>query len=339
MIHAARAPNDYVAQELVRLSQAPVWDRAHRGSCRAMGLRIFACASPNGYVVMPGGLARVASAADTQVISMQRGGSSKDAGCSPRAGQHFQPPAPLDRAQDLVRSGSQSLEPGGREPVLVRPTASAATRPRGSAHRPGPVRRQPSTTTMSARARWCWAAAPRQHLAGAGRARRRGALGRAARGHQWTNRTRARERPAATAARGIAASRAAVARQLAHHQPPHPGPDAAPGAAGLLRSAGRARCRDRRVGDALGLHAGQHDARPGLALPLHRPQARAAALAVRDAQADGRRPRRWTSWLLRFADSIITYRAPLARPEWLPVLDLLILDEATRARSRSSSWA
>jgi uncharacterized alpha-E superfamily protein len=35
------------------------------------------------------------------------------------------------------------------------------------------------------------------------------------------------------------------------------------------------------------------------------------------------------TWLLRFADSIITYRARyMARPEWLPVLDLLILDEA-----------
>src|SRR5260370_124107 len=43
-----------------------------------MGLRVFACATPNGYVVMPGGLTRVASAADARVISMQRGGSSKD---------------------------------------------------------------------------------------------------------------------------------------------------------------------------------------------------------------------------------------------------------------------
>src|SRR5205814_5993716 len=72
-------PNDYVAQELVHLSQAPVWDRAHpQLLARSIGLRVYACASPNGYVVMPGGLTRVASAADTRVISMQRGGSSKD---------------------------------------------------------------------------------------------------------------------------------------------------------------------------------------------------------------------------------------------------------------------
>jgi uncharacterized circularly permuted ATP-grasp superfamily protein/uncharacterized alpha-E superfamily protein len=73
-------PHDYVAQELVQHSQAPVWDRAHprRILPRAIGLRVYACASPNGYVVMPGGLTRVASAADARVISMQRGGSSKD---------------------------------------------------------------------------------------------------------------------------------------------------------------------------------------------------------------------------------------------------------------------
>ena len=72
-------PNNYVAQELVHLSQAPVWDRAHpRLLPRSIGLRVFACATPNGYVVMPGGLTRVASAGDTRVISMQRGGSSKD---------------------------------------------------------------------------------------------------------------------------------------------------------------------------------------------------------------------------------------------------------------------
>jgi len=72
-------PNDYIAQETVQLSQAPVWDRAHpRLLARSIGLRVFACATPSGYIVMPGGLTRVASAADARVISMQRGGSSKD---------------------------------------------------------------------------------------------------------------------------------------------------------------------------------------------------------------------------------------------------------------------
>ncbi len=70
-------PQMYVAQELVRLSQAPVCDREQLRAS-AIGLRVYACASPNGYVVMPGGLTRAATGTDARVISMQRGGSSKD---------------------------------------------------------------------------------------------------------------------------------------------------------------------------------------------------------------------------------------------------------------------
>jgi uncharacterized circularly permuted ATP-grasp superfamily protein/uncharacterized alpha-E superfamily protein len=76
-------PHQYVAQELVRLSQAPVWRsdvQTNQGNlgASAIGLRVFACATPNGYVVMPGGLTRVATGQDARVITMQRGGSSKD---------------------------------------------------------------------------------------------------------------------------------------------------------------------------------------------------------------------------------------------------------------------
>jgi len=73
-------PKNYVAQELVRLSQAPVWKPAPNAGLSpcAIGLRVFACATPNGYVVMPGGLTRVATGTDARVITMQRGGSSND---------------------------------------------------------------------------------------------------------------------------------------------------------------------------------------------------------------------------------------------------------------------
>ncbi len=73
-------PNDFIAQEMVRLSQAPVWDRQHprRLLARATQLRVYACATPQGYVVMPGGLTRVATGPDVRVVSMQRGGGSKD---------------------------------------------------------------------------------------------------------------------------------------------------------------------------------------------------------------------------------------------------------------------
>lgn len=72
-------PHAYVAQEWVRLSQAPVWspDTARLG-CRSVGLRMFAAATPDGYVVMPGALTRVAPEGGVEVISMQRGGLSKD---------------------------------------------------------------------------------------------------------------------------------------------------------------------------------------------------------------------------------------------------------------------
>ncbi len=83
------SPKNYVAQELVRLSQAPVWKPGAAGGLNglnglsglqssAIGLRVYACATPLGYVVMPGGLTRVATGADSRIITMQRGGGSKD---------------------------------------------------------------------------------------------------------------------------------------------------------------------------------------------------------------------------------------------------------------------
>jgi uncharacterized circularly permuted ATP-grasp superfamily protein/uncharacterized alpha-E superfamily protein len=101
-------PNDYVAQELVHLSRAPVWDRAHpRLLPRSIGLRVFACATPDGYVVMPGGLTRVASAADARVISMQRGGSSKDTWVLASGPvSSFSLLRRSIQEQDLVRSGT-----------------------------------------------------------------------------------------------------------------------------------------------------------------------------------------------------------------------------------------
>ena len=74
-------PHAYVAQEMVELSQAPGWSRSHerRLLARPVGLRAYAVTTPDGYSVMPGGLARVATGANARIISMQRGGSSKDA--------------------------------------------------------------------------------------------------------------------------------------------------------------------------------------------------------------------------------------------------------------------
>ena len=73
-------PYVYVAQEHLAFSQAPVWRAKGDGgfSARAMGMRVYAIAGPNGYQVMPGALARIASDSSADVVSMQRGGGSKD---------------------------------------------------------------------------------------------------------------------------------------------------------------------------------------------------------------------------------------------------------------------
>ena len=99
-------PKNFVAQELVRLSQAPIWKTGPPSglSASAIGLRVYACATPNGYVVMPGGLTRVATGPDARVITMQRGGGSKDTWVqsSAQVGTH----STLKRAitsRDLVR--------------------------------------------------------------------------------------------------------------------------------------------------------------------------------------------------------------------------------------------
>src|SRR5450830_855405 len=74
-------PHAYVAQEWVRLSQAPVLSRSgeYRLMNRTVSLRVFAVADGvGGYQVMPGGLTRVAPRQRRDVVSMQQGGTSKD---------------------------------------------------------------------------------------------------------------------------------------------------------------------------------------------------------------------------------------------------------------------
>ncbi|MDB5769537.1 MAG: hypothetical protein JWQ61_4351 [Collimonas fungivorans] len=74
-------PHAYVAQEWVRLSQAPVLSRSgeYRLMSRAISLRVFVVAAADGsYHVMPGGLTRVAPRQRKDIVSMQQGGASKD---------------------------------------------------------------------------------------------------------------------------------------------------------------------------------------------------------------------------------------------------------------------
>lgn len=74
--HLLVFPHEYVAQEQVALSTAPVWEE-DRLRPRSMVLRTYVLHTPTGWVAMPGGLVRV-SEANGAVVSMQRGGHSKD---------------------------------------------------------------------------------------------------------------------------------------------------------------------------------------------------------------------------------------------------------------------
>lgn len=104
-------PESYIAQEQVDISQAPVLT-AHghhqpQLGALAMSLRVYAFATPNGYAVMPGGLSRVASGKDARVVTMQRGGTSKDTWVlSPWTQAQFSLLRKTSSSKDLVRENT-----------------------------------------------------------------------------------------------------------------------------------------------------------------------------------------------------------------------------------------
>jgi len=103
-------PYAYVAQEHVRLSQAPVWKSAASTelAARALTMRVYAVVTPEGVRVMPGGLARVANEAAADVVSAQRGGGAKDvwvlsdAAHEEASSSQAEPAAPALARQDYV---------------------------------------------------------------------------------------------------------------------------------------------------------------------------------------------------------------------------------------------
>ncbi len=70
-------PGAFVGQEQVALSTAPVW-AGEAVQPRHVSLRAFLALGPSGYVALPGALTRVSSSRNSLVVSMQRGGGSKD---------------------------------------------------------------------------------------------------------------------------------------------------------------------------------------------------------------------------------------------------------------------
>ena len=67
-----------VLQEISPLGLAPVFEKGQFGA-KPISLRVFAAWTPNGWMVMPGGLTRVAANDTVRALSMQSGASSKDA--------------------------------------------------------------------------------------------------------------------------------------------------------------------------------------------------------------------------------------------------------------------
>lgn len=68
---------DYVGQEQVQLSTAPVYANGTMQP-RPITLRVFAARTDKGWTIMPGGFARVGSTLDNSAIAMQRGGQAAD---------------------------------------------------------------------------------------------------------------------------------------------------------------------------------------------------------------------------------------------------------------------
>ena len=68
---------DYVGQEPVQLSTAPVYVDG-KLQPRPITLRVYAARTAQGWTIMPGGFARVGSTNDASAISMQRGGQAAD---------------------------------------------------------------------------------------------------------------------------------------------------------------------------------------------------------------------------------------------------------------------
>src|ERR1700691_350937 len=71
-------PHEFAGQELLSLSTAPVWSEENGLAPRRVVLRVYLAAEGDSWIVIPGGLARASSSIDTPVVSMQRGGGSKD---------------------------------------------------------------------------------------------------------------------------------------------------------------------------------------------------------------------------------------------------------------------
>lgn len=98
-------PFAYVGQQRLPLSTAPALTE-DGVQPRHLSLRAFLARRDDGYAMMPGGLTRIASSRDSQVVTIQRGGGSKDTWVLARGEpSNFSLLPPPDRRVEVVRSG------------------------------------------------------------------------------------------------------------------------------------------------------------------------------------------------------------------------------------------
>jgi uncharacterized circularly permuted ATP-grasp superfamily protein/uncharacterized alpha-E superfamily protein len=336
-VRIRRNPADWVAQEQVMLSQAPVFEQtpALKLDARAVMLRVFSVATRDGWSVMPGGLTRVAGVDDRRIVATQRGGGSKDTWVLSAAPVSL--PLTLLRStvgpDDLVRSAGASLSSRAAENLFW--FGRYAER-------------------CEAIARFLRVAWPRLSVDGDDEMPSRSALLNLARSLGLAI-DAAAVQPSLQAAvfeprlqgglRDTIDQLHRVAfglreRLSVDHWRALSGLQRDPGFDGFRDLAQALALLDRTVVtlatcsgfvlDGMTRDAGWRFVSAGRRIERLRAISAAVCAASRHGRAGG------LDWLLEFADSSITYRSRyLGTPEWLPVLDLLVADD-TNPRSVAS---
>lgn len=72
-----KSPHNFVGQEKITLSEAPIWTGKGLAP-RPIALRVYLASAGDRFIVMPGGLTRVSVSPNIPIVSMQSGGGSKD---------------------------------------------------------------------------------------------------------------------------------------------------------------------------------------------------------------------------------------------------------------------
>src|SRR4051812_9492495 len=78
LAHIAQRGETLVVQDIAPVGMAPTFEKGTFGA-RPVSLRVFAAWTDKGWIVMPGGLTRIAADETVRALSMQSGASSKDA--------------------------------------------------------------------------------------------------------------------------------------------------------------------------------------------------------------------------------------------------------------------